>query len=377
MKEFLMQKLFELPTYRPIRVFQRRSNSVGDTPPSEWFDNIFDESMPLPEGVVLVSPVMNHAFQSPTPPSPPPVETRTKRAISLESQLFKGTRWAMVNGLQKRIRARLTWSNKNSNNNNHNNNNTHRNSNDSDEDTVVPSVIIETVSNNDPRRPSSTLEFFDKSIPSPPLDAISEEDGKKHIHFSQAPMVRHIYFAMESYEEWVIRVSNGYAECDIRPAHVKLHAFCTKSMTYLKYRKSPCAEVFSLGAHDISMWRTLGHHNWLDDTCPNPEPDNQYEVDNVPLSPKKDPLDDEPPSPLTDGEFDDEDYPISEDEDIHIEIERVDIVPKTTNLVPLLEIINATINNGDLLFTIADLKHFCCELEYPTKDGEEEEDGWC
>ncbi|KDO30454.1 hypothetical protein SPRG_04356 [Saprolegnia parasitica CBS 223.65] len=388
MKEYIMHKLFELPSYTPIRVFQRRSTSasVGDTPSSEWFDHILDEAHPLPEGLVMVSPVMTHAaFQSPTPPSPPGTPTRPTRSFSLDTHLSKGTRWAAVNGLQQRIRARLTWTRRRS----ADDASLHHDA-DSDDDTgvIVPSVIIETVHGEKHQKTSanaSTLEFYDAttSISSPPLDAISEEDdGKKHITFSMAPMVRHMYFAVESYEEWVIRVSNGYASCDSRPAHVKLHAFCNKSLTYLKYRESPCVEVFALGAHDISMWRTLGHHNWTRDAVPAPHEEMMQHQDN------DDAIDEytkdgraSPTSPLTDDEEENDPHSCSDrddddEDDVQVELERVPVVPQNTDLQPLLDVINATVGKGDKLFTLADMMHFCCELEYPTRDGREE-DGWC
>ncbi|OQR88951.1 hypothetical protein ACHHYP_06549 [Achlya hypogyna] len=373
MKEYFLQKLFELPSYTPIRVFQRRSSSVGDTPSSEWFDHILDEAHPLPEGLVMVSPVMT-GFQSPTPPSPPGTPTRTQRSVSLDS---KGARWAVVNGLQQRIRARLTWTRRRSADD------ASLHGDDSDDDTVVPSVIIETVHGDKPHRPAhlpaTTLEFFDHSVPSPPLDAIDEEDdGKKHIHFSMAPMVRHMYFPVESYEEWVVRISCGYANTDTRPAHVKLHSFCNKSLTYLKYRQSPCAEVFALGAHDVSMWRTLGQHDWLsDDACPNPEPEadeNNDDGDHDDFDKEEAPM-----SPLTDQEDDELDHlsgsdrELDDDDDVDVVVERVPIVPLDANLQPLLEIINATIAKGDTLFTLEDIVHFCCEVEYSDRD----EDGWC
>ncbi|RHY34955.1 hypothetical protein DYB32_000517 [Aphanomyces invadans] len=372
MKEYFIQKLFgsALNTSpnanAPRSIFARNLHAYArgsdlDDDPHEWeFYPDYHPQDPLPEGIVMDSPVCaTPLFHSPTPPSPP---HRIQRSISFDREKSTTAFWDLSK-VQQTLKRRLSWIR-----------------------STVPkfdvgktSVQLMTKSSSidGASTPTSMRETITTSNDSF-LESIAEEidfldlPDDAHVSFCDDAFCVYEFEPMETMDELVIRVSEGFAAHDRRPAHTKLMGFCTKALTYLNYRGSPCAEVFVLSANDISMWRRLGHFDW--NACDNQEDPAVEETDGCRKERES------CNSRLSNESTASEESDVADNQATNdSSIPSSGQVPVARgNLQPLVDVMNSVLSKGDVCFTLSDIDHLCKEVEYPETDSDvQEDDGWC
>ncbi|RHY08678.1 hypothetical protein DYB26_009393 [Aphanomyces astaci] len=358
MKEYFIHKIFgSTPNTSPNAnaprsIFTRQQHTYArasdlDDDPHEWeFYPEYHPQEPLPEGIVMDSPVYGApTFHSPTPPSPP---HRMQRSISLDTE--KSGYWD-ISKVQESLKRRLSWIRSTV---------SKMDVAGPSEEHIVQPFTIECL--NTPENMREAAAASNDSF----LESIKEEiefldlPDDARVTFCDAPCSVFEFEAMETLDELVVRVSEGFAAHDQRPAQTKLLGFCTKSLTYLKYRGSPCAEVFALSSNDISMWRRLGHFDWSDDAkdedCCHKEHAccNRFSNES------------------TASEESDDNQPNEEAASSH----QVPVV--RGNLLALVGVMNSVLCKGDASFTLSDIDHLCKDVTYPDADSDvAEDDGWC
>ncbi|CAK4075966.1 unnamed protein product [Aphanomyces euteiches] len=331
MKQYFLKKIFGFHT-----------NDGQRSPYSEWEFYPDDNShKPLPEGLVLDSPECGAPmFHSPTPPSPP---GRVQRSVSLDTEKTSAT-WGSIHQTFKR---RLSWIR--STVSKFDETPKTDNQDDVDDEPCIERVFT-------PRDPAANNSSFLESIAEEDVDDIDFDDVSPRVTFCDTSVIE--FESMETLDELVVRVSGGFAPQDVRPAHAKLLGFCTKSLTYLKYRGSPCAEVFALSSSDISMWRRLGHHNWTTDEC------NHCDDDETSCKDQRN------SSESTASEGSD----LSDEETKERRIAAVH-----GDVRALTDVMNSVLSKGDECFSVDDIEHLTKSADYPVGDDDDgvDDDGWC
>ncbi|KAF0712624.1 Aste57867_4760 [Aphanomyces stellatus] len=352
MKEYFIQKLFgtgaasaPATAVPPLSIFARNP-AANDTEPDWEFYPEYQNQIPLPEGIVMDSPVHNApCFHSPTPASP---VHRLQRSTSLETEKNNST----LATLQKSLKRRLSWIRSTVTK-------LDMPSSSTSKEHVIERASIESL--NTPTASlldnASFLESINEDVEEYTDDDMSndEDDGDDvRVTFCDNPACFE-FETVETLDELVVRISEGFPATDTRPAHAKLLAFCTKSLSYLKYRDSPCAEVFALNSTDISMWRRLGHYDWA---CEKQEDEIEFLVCKA-------------------GERVSNESTTSEESDLcdDDDVEEMPIVRRISSVekdvCPLVDVMNSVLTKGDECFSVADIEHLCKEAVYPPTEDDE------